>query len=64
MRCAAAAWRVMSGLLVDLEAPELNEEKGDWINAGGIDVPNDSDRFISGGERSEETVSRLLGGVL
>jgi hypothetical protein len=54
----------MSGLLADLEAPELNEEKGDWINAGGIDVPNDSDRFISGGERSEETVSRLLGGVL
>ena len=63
MRCAAAAWRVMSGM-ADLEASELKEEKGDWINVGGIDVPNDSDRFISGGERREETVSRLLGGVL
>lgn len=42
------------------EGSELNEENGE----GAIVEPNDSDRFISGGERSEETVRRLLGGVL
>ena len=31
---------------------------------GAIEEPNDSERFISGGERSEETVRRWLGGVL
>jgi hypothetical protein len=43
---------------------ELKEEKGDWVEAEAIDEPNDSDRFISGGERREETVRRVLGGVL
>jgi len=33
-------------------------------NAGAVEEPNDSERSISGGERSEETVRRLLwGGV-
>jgi hypothetical protein len=31
---------------------------------GAVKEPNDSERFISGGERSEETVRRWLGGVL
>lgn len=43
---------------------ELKDEKGDWVKAGAIEEPNDSERFISGGERSEETVRRWLGGVL
>jgi hypothetical protein len=50
--------------MVDFNGMELNEEKGDCANAGAIEEPNDSDRFISGGERSEETVRRWLGGVL
>ena len=47
-----------------LEGSKVKEEKGERAIAGAIDEPNDSDRFISGGERSEETVRRLLGGVL
>jgi hypothetical protein len=50
--------------MADFNGAELNEEKGDCANAGAIEEPNDSDRFISGGERSEETVRRWLGGVL
>jgi hypothetical protein len=53
-----------SVLAADLEAAELKEEKGDWAKVGGIEGPNDSAGFNSGGERREETVSRLLGGVL
>jgi hypothetical protein len=43
---------------------ELKDVKGVWASEGAIEEPNDSDRFISGGERSEETVRRWLGGVL
>jgi hypothetical protein len=50
--------------MMGFNGAELKEEKGDWANAGAIEEPNDSDRFISGGERSEETVRRWLGGVL
>jgi hypothetical protein len=32
-------------------------------NEGALAEPNDSERSISGGERSEETVRRWLGGV-
>jgi hypothetical protein len=48
----------------DLEASDLNEEKGESAIEGPIDELKDSERFISGGERSEETVRRLLWGVL
>lgn len=54
----------MSVSMARFDGTELNEEKGDGVNAGAIEEPNDSDRFISGGERSEETVRRWLGGVL
>lgn len=50
--------------MTGFEISELNDEKGERAIEGPIDEPNDSDRFISGGERSEETVRRLLGGVL
>lgn len=46
------------------DGSELNEEKGDRVMDGAIDELNDSERFISGGESSEETVRRWLGGVL
>ena len=48
----------------DLEVSDLNDENGESAIEGPIDEPNDSDGFISGGERSEETVRRLLRGVL
>lgn len=43
---------------------ELKDENGEGPKTGAVEEPNDSERFISGGERSEETVNRLLGGVL
>ena len=43
---------------------ELKDVRGVWVIDGAIDEPNDSDRFISGGESSEETVKRWLGGDL
>lgn len=43
---------------------EVKDEKGERGIACAIDEPKDSERFISGGERSEETVMRWLGGVL
>ena len=46
------------------DGSELNEVKGVCELEGAIVDPKDSDRFISGGESSEETVRRLLGGVL
>jgi hypothetical protein len=48
----------------DLEVSDLNDENGESAIEGAIDEPKDSDRFISGGERSDETVRRLVGGVL
>jgi hypothetical protein len=56
-----AAWpSVMEGF----EVSELNDVKDVWVTEGAIDEPNDSDRCISGGDSSEETVRRWLGGVL
>ncbi len=49
----------MSSVVFGFADMELKE-----VNAGAIEEPNDSDRFISGGESSEETVKRWLGGVL
>jgi hypothetical protein len=48
--------------LVDDCESKLENDTGS--NVGTIEEPNDSERFISGGERSEETVRRWLGGVL
>lgn len=64
MRCVAAwqAWR--PALVMGFNWSELKEEKVDWVEAEAIEEPNDSDRCISGGERREETVRRLIGGVL
>jgi hypothetical protein len=46
------------------ETSEEKEENGVRTILGAIGELNDSDRFISGGERSEDTVSRLsLDGV-
>lgn len=60
----AGAWHdVESWAIMGFNCSELNEVKGDWVEAEAIEEPNDSERFISGGERSEETVRRLLGGV-
>jgi hypothetical protein len=50
--------------MAGLEMSELKDAKGVCALEGAIVEPNDSDRFISGGERSEETVRRLLGGDL
>lgn len=50
--------------MAGFDGSELKDEKGERAIAGAIDEPKDSERFISGGERSEETVRRLLGGVL
>lgn len=50
--------------MVGFEGCELKEEKGEWAIEGAIDELNDSERFISGGDSSEETVRRWLGGVL
>jgi hypothetical protein len=41
---------------------KLEYDPGEKV--GAMDEPNDSERFISGGERSEDTVRRWLGGVL
>jgi hypothetical protein len=61
----AAAWKdARRSSMEDLEASDLNEEKGESAIEGPIDELKDSERFISGGERSEETVRRLLWGVL
>jgi hypothetical protein len=43
---------------------ERKLENGLCANVDAVEEPNDSERFISGGERSEETVRRWLGGVL
>ena len=45
------------------DCSELNEASGEGRAWGAIEEPNDSERFISGGERSEETVI-CVGGVL
>jgi len=50
--------------MVGFNGAELNEENDEAVKVGAIEEPNDSERFISGGERSEETARRLLGGVL
>ena len=50
--------------MVGINGAELYDEKCEELNVGAIEEPNDSVRFISGGERSEETARRLLGGVL
>lgn len=53
-----------SGLEASCDDCESKLENDTGANAGAIEEPNDSERFISGGERSEETVRRWLGGVL
>lgn len=50
--------------IVGFEACKSKEVNGVCSIEGAIDEPNDSERFISGGERREETVSRFLGGEL
>lgn len=50
--------------MAGFDVSELNDENGVWTSEGAIEELNDSDRFISGGERSEETVRRWLDGVL
>lgn len=59
------AWKGAGcALIAGFGVSELKEVKGVWATEDAIEEPNDSDRFISGGERSEETVRRWLGGDL
>lgn len=53
---------VMGGLNTGLGGCESKlADKAVGLNEVAIEEPNDSERFISGGERSEETVRRWLG---
>lgn len=52
------------GLEASCDGCESKLENDGGANVGAIEEPNDSERFISGGERSEDTVRRWLGGVL
>jgi hypothetical protein len=52
------------GLETSCAGCESKLENDPGVNLGAVEEPNDSERFISGGERSEETVRRWLGGVL
>jgi hypothetical protein len=50
--------------MAGFDGSELNDEKDDRAREGAIEEPKDSERFISGGESSEETERRWVGGVL
>jgi hypothetical protein len=61
------AWQDIAGWDMEgFEGTELNgcDDEGDWSNEGAIEEPNEPERFISGGERSEETERRWAGGGL
>jgi hypothetical protein len=62
---AAACGAAAAALCINAVACEAseNDEYGERTIAGPNVEPKDSDRFISGGERREETVRRLVGGV-
>jgi hypothetical protein len=53
------------GPVTGCDGCESNEENGERsCGSCSMEEPNDSERLVSGGERSEETVRRWLGGVL